>query len=157
MPEQDRQNIDSNDVIDILEKLIETCRDGQNGFRDAAEHVNDAELRSVFNELSLERARFAGELENEAIRLGRGNVDREGSTTAAMHRAWIDLKANLGGGDESILSSVEAGEDNAKKNYEQALHQNLPEDILGVIRQQAQSVFAAHDQVKLLRDRRKAA
>ncbi len=157
MDNLNRERLENKDVINLLEDLIETCRDGQNGYRDAAEHVKDAELRAFFNEQSVERARFAGDLEQEAIRLGRSDVDREGSTTAAMHRAWIDLKANLGGGDTSILSSVESGEDNAKKKYEEALNQNLPGDLLGIIRQQAQSIFAAHDQVKMLRDRRKAA
>jgi len=157
MAEQDRKSVNRNDVIDVLEKLIETCRDSQNGFREAAEHVKDSDLRAFFNEQSLERARFAGQLENEVTRLGKSDVDRKGSATAAMHRAWIDLKSNLGGGDKMILSSVEAGEDNAKKHYEEALRHKLPEDILGIVRQQAQSVFAAHDQAKLLRDRRRAA
>jgi uncharacterized protein (TIGR02284 family) len=153
----DREHIDHKEVIDVLEDLIQTNRNGQNGYRDAAEHVTDTELRSFFNEQSLERARFAGQLEDEAIRLGKHDVEREGSTSAAIHRAWIDLKANMGGGELSILSSVESGEDNAKKQYEEALQKKLPEDLQGIIRQQAQSVFAAHDQVKMLRDRRKAA
>jgi uncharacterized protein (TIGR02284 family) len=157
MPEVNRENMDRDDVIDTLEKLIETCRDGQNGFRDSAEHVKNPELKAFFNELSLERARFAGDLENEAVRLGKRDVDRKGSTTAAMHRTWIDLKASLGGGDESILSSAETGEDNAKKNYREAIEKPLPADLLGLIRQQAQSIFAAHDKVKLMRDRSKAA
>ena len=157
MPEVNRENMDRDDVIDTLEKLIETCRDGQNGFRDSAEHVKDPELKAFFNELSLERARFAGDLENEVVRLGKTDPDRNGSATAALHRTWIDLKANLGGGDGSILSSAETGEDNAKKNYQEALEKPLPSDILGLIRQQAQSIFSAHDKVKLMRDRRKAA
>ena len=157
MPEVNREHMDRDNVIDTLEKLIETCRDGQNGFRDSAEHVKDPELKAFFNELSLERSRFAGDLENEVIRLGKSDVDRKGSATAGLHRTWIDLKASLGAGDESILSSAETGEDNAKKNYEKALEQPLPEDVKGIIRQQAQSIFAAHDKVKLMRDRRKAA
>jgi uncharacterized protein (TIGR02284 family) len=157
MTEVNRENMDRDDVVDTLEKLIETCRDGQNGFRDSAEHVKDLELKAFFNELSLERARFAGDLENEVVRLGKSDPDRKGSATAALHRTWIDLKSNLGGGDGSILSSAETGEDNAKKNYQEALEKPLPSDILGLIRQQAQSIFSAHDKVKLMRDRRKAA
>jgi uncharacterized protein (TIGR02284 family) len=157
MANLDREHIDHKEVIDVLEDLIQTNRNGQNGYRDAAEHVTDSELRAFFNEQSLERARFAGQLEDEAIRLGKHDVERKGSTSAAIHRAWIDLKANMGGGEHSILSSVESGEDNAKKQYEEALRRKLPEDLQGIIHQQAQSIFAAHDQVKLLRDRRKAA
>ncbi len=74
-----------------------------------------------------------------------------------MHRRWIDLKVAMGAGDHAILSSIESGEDSAKKAYEQALRDKLPEDLKGLLRQQAQAVVAAHDQVKMLRDRTKAA
>ncbi|HWR37126.1 MAG TPA: PA2169 family four-helix-bundle protein [Clostridia bacterium] len=152
-----REHIDNEKVIGTLEKLIETCRDGQNGFRDAAEHIEDPDIRAFFNEQSLERAQFAGELENEAIRLGKRDVDRKGTATAAVHRRWIDLKAALGGGEASILAAVESGEDTAKKDYEEALNELLPEDIRVIIARQAEGIRTSHDHAKLLRDRRKAA
>ncbi len=151
------KKIDNDHVISVLEKLIETCRDGQEGYRDAAEHVKDPELRRYFNEISTTRADFAGQLENEVIRLGKHDPDRKGSATAAIHRGWINLKASLGGGDHSILSSVEAGEDNAKKQYENANREDLPQDIRLIVARQAESVFASHDRVKALRDRYKNA
>lgn len=148
---------DNDKVIDVLEKLIETCKDGQNGFRDAAEHAKDSSIKKLFSELSLERAQFAGELQTELHRLGKRDVEQSGSVSAALHRTWIDLKANLGGGDSSILSSAEAGEDNAKKNYQEAEEADLPGDIRTIVTRQAQSVFAAHDRVRALRDQSKAA
>ena len=144
-------------VISVLDDLIETNRDGQDGYRDAAEHVKDPELRNFFNQQSTERARFAGELENEVQRLGEHDPKRKGSASGALHRAWLDLKANLGGGDQAILNSVEQGEDTAKKAYEKAIGQPLPQNLMAIIRRQAQIIFAAHDQAKILRDSRKAA
>lgn len=144
-------------VISVLDELIETCRDGQNGFREAAEHVKSPELRTFFNEQSTERARFAGELEAEVQRLGERDPNRTGSVAGALHRAWLDLKSNLGAGDQGILNSAEQGEDSAKKAYEKALAEPLPQNLLSIIRRQAQSIFAAHDRVKMVRDRLKAA
>jgi uncharacterized protein (TIGR02284 family) len=143
--------------IDVLEKLIETCRDGQNGYRDAAEHIKDPQIRAWFNEQSLERARFAGELENYVQRLGKSDPDRKGSVSGALHRRWFDLKEKFAGSDHSVLEEVERGEDNAKHNYQDALNQNLPADVRDVVQQQAQSVFAAHDRAKALRDQLKRA
>jgi uncharacterized protein (TIGR02284 family) len=142
---------------DILQELIETSRDGQNGYRDAAEHLKDAEIRSYFLEQSMERARFAGELEDTIRDFGERNPDRTGSTAGALHRKWIDIKAGLGGGDHSILESVEQGEDSAKRSYEKALNASLPANVLEIVRRQAESVRAAHDHVKALRDRFKKA
>jgi uncharacterized protein (TIGR02284 family) len=94
-------------VIDALEDLIEVARDGQNGYRDGAEHAKDPQLRRFLNSVSRARARFAGDLESYAVQLGKSDVDRSGSASGAIHRGWTDLKANLGGGDDTILSSME--------------------------------------------------
>jgi len=145
--------MENESVIRVLQTLVESCRDGQSGYRDAAEHVSDTNLRHFFNEQSLDRAGFAGELEQEIIKLGHADPDRTGSAAAGIRRAWIDFKAGLGAGDGSILSSVEAGEDRAKSSYESALrHTELPEQIAALIRRQLVSVSAAHDHVRSLRD-----
>ena len=139
--------------IDLLKNLIQLCRDGQAGFKDAAEKLTDPSTRSFFQEQSLERARFAGELESELHRLGEKDVDQSGSTTGAVHRGWINLKSALGGGEEAILSEAERGEDAAKKAYEEAINgKQLSQEIMPVIYRQFESVKAAHDRVKQFRD-----
>lgn len=157
MAEMEREHIDNPHVISILERLIEANRNAQEGYRDAAEHIKNLQLRAFFNQQSTERANFAGELENEVIRHGKHDPERSGTVGGAMHRRWIDLKVAMGAGDHAILSSVESGEDTAKNLYQEALTEKLPEDLKGILRQQAQAVIAAHDQVKMLRDRTKAA
>jgi uncharacterized protein (TIGR02284 family) len=144
-------------AVSVLEDLIETNKDGQKGYQDAASHVKRADLKTFFNEQSLERARFAGELQEERIRLGKTDKKDSGSVAGAMHRAWIDTKVNLGAGDTAILESVEAGEDRAKEAYQKAVTSDLPENIAQVVRRQAASVQQAHDKVKSLRDAAKAA
>lgn len=146
------------DSIDVLEKLIETCRDGQEGYRDAAQHVKDPQLKGWFNEQSLERARFAGELENHVQRLGKSDPDRKGSVSAALHRKWFELKEKFSSAsDLAVLEEVERGEDNAKHNYQDALRGELPADMREIVQRQSESVFAAHDRVRDLRNALKSA
>ena len=149
--------MDENNAVSVVEDLIETCKDGQKGYQDAATHVKRSDLKTYFNEQSLERARFAGELEAELIRLGKPDKKVSGSVSGALHRAWIDTKANLGGGDKTILDSVEQGEDNAKNSYQKALSESLPGNLMEIIRRQAASVQRAHDKVRSLRDTAAAA
>ena len=47
--------MDENNAISVLENLIETCKDGQKGYLEAATHVKRADLKAFFNEKSLER------------------------------------------------------------------------------------------------------
>jgi uncharacterized protein (TIGR02284 family) len=149
--------MNENDALSVIENLIETCKDGQKGYQDAATHVKRSDLKTYFNEQSLERARFAGELEAELIRLGKPDKKVSGSVGGALRRAWIDTKVSLGGGDKTVLESVEAGEDSAKEAYEKAVAGDLPENIAQIVRRQAASVESAHDKVKSLRDEAKAA
>lgn len=149
--------MDNARTIRLLQELADTCRDGQNGYRDAADHVTDSHLREFFNEQSLARAGFAGELEQEIIRLGKADPDTSGSAAAAIRRAWIDFRSELGGGDTTILASVESGEDSAKAVFEKVLREpNLREDLAMLIRRQVTSIMAAHDHVRSLRDAKAA-
>jgi uncharacterized protein (TIGR02284 family) len=149
--------MDKNDAISVLEELIQTCKDGQKGYQEASSKVNRSDLKTFFNEQSLERARFAGELEAELIRLGKPDKKVSGSVAGSLHRAWIDTKVGLGGGDKTVLDWLEHGEDRAKEAYQKAVTGDLPENIAQIVRRQAASVQAAHDKVKSLRDMAKAA
>jgi len=149
--------MNENNAIDVVSNLIETSKDGQKGYHDAAEHVKSPTLKTYFNEQSVERAGFAQELETHLAALGKPDKKVSGSMGGAMRRAWLDTKANLGGGDKTILESVEAGEDTAKDTYNKALTGTLPSTLLEIVRKQAASVQRAHDKVRMLRDEAKAA
>jgi len=144
------------EALSTLKNLVDICRDGQRGYLEAAEHISDSGLRSFFNEQSLERARYAGELESEMLRMGETDTDAKGSLSGALHRGWLDLSATIAG-DDAVLYAVEQGEDVAKKAYEEALQKGLPANVEGTVRSQAQGVVSAHDHVRLLRDVKKAA
>jgi len=141
----------ADDTLDLLKDLIETCKDGETGYVHAAGVATDPQLKAYFTEQSLERARFGKELRVEAERMG-DKPDASGSVSAVLHRVWFETKATVGLGDQSILNSVEQGEDRAKKDYEKALASQLPEDLRVIIQRQADSVLKAHDYVRDMRD-----
>jgi len=148
----------SQHIAEELQELIQICRDGQNGYRDGAEHVHDPELKRVLNEVSLERAKFAGDLENEAVHWGKADVDRKGTALGAVHRGWANLKAALGGGDDAILASMETGDEFANKRYDEAIKDDeLPADIVGILRNQAQAIVGTLDRIRGIRRRRHVA
>jgi len=154
-----KPSYDENAVRETVEELIDVCRDGEQGYAMAADHVRDAALKDYFRQQSAERGRFAAELEQglEDI-LGRWQTTRQGSFGGAARRVWMEAKAIVHAGDHAILESVEAGEDAARDRYQKALEKEfLPAILRGLVRGQAQAIIAAHDHVKLLREQRKAA
>ncbi len=147
------------EIISTVNSLIETLKDGQRGFKEAADAVKDPQLKTLFNEYSLQRSRFAGELQSEAIRLGESKPEDSSSVTGAMHRAWIDLKSAVTSGDDhAVLAECERGEDSAVKEYRDAMgKEELSSPIRQIVSRQYTEVQNAHDRIKQVRDATKTA
>ena len=144
-------------TISTLNNLIETCKDGQEGFKQAAEGVERSDLKSLFYDLGQQRAKFAGELQALVRELG-GDPEKTSSTAGALHRGWINIKSFVTGKDEAgVLNEAERGEDIAKKAYKDALAENLPANVMTVVQAQSNEVMTAHDRVRDLRDATNAA
>src|SRR5688572_10828678 len=136
------------DVISTLNTLIETCRDGEQGFRTAAENLKDPQVKSLFTAVARERAKFAEELKDEVERLG-GHADEGGSAAGAAHRGWMNVKAAVTGHDEKqIIAEAERGEDVAVATYRTALEHKLPPPVDSIVHRQYAHVKEAHDRVR---------
>ena len=107
--------MDQNNAVTVIEKLAEICKDGEKGYKEAAEHAKSSDLKSFFSTESSERGHFATELQSVLTKFGKTEKKEAGTVAGALHRAWIDTKVGLGAGDKSILESVEKGEDEAKE------------------------------------------
>ena len=141
----------NDEAISVLNDLIETNKDGEEGFRTAAESVENSELKTLFNIFAQQRARFGSELNNEVLRRG-GEPAKSGHVSASLHRGWINLKSAVTGKSEAgIVDECERGEDSAKANYEDALKKTLPSDLLSIIETQYIDVKAAHDSIRDLK------
>jgi uncharacterized protein (TIGR02284 family) len=145
-------NMDNNEAVSTLNGLIETCKDGQEGFDTAAQSVKDSNLVSTFSEYSNQRAEFAEELKTLVSALG-GDPENSGTIGGALHRGWLNIKAVVTGGDEAaILNECERGEDSAKAAYQSALENPLPPNVEEIVRKQYQGILSAHQKIKSLRD-----
>ncbi len=132
------------EVISTLNSLIETCRDGQEGFRTAAEGVRGAELRELFHNYARQRADFAGELQDEVRRLG-GDPEQTGSLVASLHRGWMGLRAALEGEDDrAVVGECERGEDVALATYRTALDRDMPASVRAMVERQFAEIKEAH-------------
>ena len=146
----------NDDAIDTLSHLLETCRDGEYGFTECAEHVQSPQVKSVFIQRAGDCRTAAAELQQLIVQLG-GEPDDGGSMSGAMHRGWVSVKGTLTGySDISMLEECERAEDVALAQYRKALKQDMPVDVKAVVERQAQGTQTNHDQIRDLRDAHKA-
>jgi uncharacterized protein (TIGR02284 family) len=144
---------ENREIVSVLDELIETLKDGQQGYREAADHVSDPKLKSLFRDYSDQRSRFATALQTEARKFGENKPEDDSSATGALHRGWIDLKSAVTGGDEhAILAECERGEDSAVEEFQKAVEDGLPPALQEVVSRQYAEIKAAHDRIKDLRD-----
>ncbi len=140
------------EVISVLNDLIQTCKDGQEGFKTCAEDIKNPELKALFVKRSLECSAAAGELQQEVIALG-GDPEDSTSVAGDLHRRWVDVKSMFTGKDEeAVLNEAERGEDHAIKAYKEALAKPLPANVYAIVERQFHGVQRNHDQVKALRN-----
>jgi len=140
-------------AVSVLNDVLETLRDGEEGFRTAAGAVKDPRAKGLFERYSKQRAEMAREIEQEIGRLG-GTAGTSGSVAGSLHRGWINLKGSIGAlDDEAIVSEAERGEDAAKSAYAKALSEELPAGARRLLEDQAAIVRLAHDEVRSLQRR----
>lgn len=143
---------DTEDVIATLNNLIETSRDGEEGFRSSAENVDDTQLKAFFIRRSQEVGNSVRELQDMVRSLG-GEPATSTTIGGALHRRWIDLKTAITSNDTvAVLNEAERGEDVALKAYREAAELDLPAQVRFVLLHQLEGAKRNHDEVKRLRD-----
>ena len=149
--------MDNKAVVSVLNDLIETCKDGANGFRTAAAAVQHADAKALFTSRVPTIEGAAAELQAQVRRLG-GDAETTGSVAAAVHRGWIGLKSAVTGkNDAAIITECERGEQLAVKNYEDALEEDLPADVRAIVERQYRGAVQNLERVRALGDVKGAA
>ena len=112
-------------IVDVLNDLIETCRDGEYGFQACADHVKSPDIRTLFLARAGDCKTAVSDLQLLVSQCG-GKPDDSGSISGAVHRGWVAVRGTLSGyTDVAMLEECERGEDVAKARYKKALEKAL--------------------------------
>ena len=133
-----------------LNHILEACRDGELGLREAADQVISPLLRKMLLDLASQRERFATELLPFAQRLG-GEETGDGTLMGAMHRRWMTLRGRLTHDhDNAFVSEAARAEQTTIEAYEEALHGMLPPTALETIERQYAQVREANERIRTI-------
>ena len=137
-------------TIELLNELIVTCKDGEKGYREASEGIQNAFYRMLFSEYSRQRSKFASELQAQVVMMG-GQPDRKGTVKGALHRGWMNLKTAIAGHDDDlIVAECQRGEDLAIKQYKSVLKTDMTAKLRSILEHQMNEIIATQKRVKVM-------
>ncbi|MBU8977644.1 PA2169 family four-helix-bundle protein [Lysobacter sp. MMG2] len=141
----------TNHELRVINGLIETTIDSVEGYRDAAQDVQNSTFRTMFERRASERQAAVAGLQAYVVLHG-GKAEDSGTVLASAHRVFVDLRAALSKGDEAVVKEVERGEDHIKHKYEDALKDvELSPSARDTVDKAFASVRAGHDEMSRLK------
>src|SRR5687768_1950152 len=90
------------EVNSTLNDLIQICIDGEKGFAEAAEHVEDPSLKLELSDYSMQRHDFAADLQSLVSASGE-EPSHHGDTAGGLHRAWMNVKTKFTSNDRAAI------------------------------------------------------
>jgi uncharacterized protein (TIGR02284 family) len=154
-PSPTGDHMEKSQLIDTLNNLIETSRDGKDGFTACAEDSKDSSLRAYFTVCST-RCREAVHTLEALVKHHGGQPEESGTVMGSVNRAWLNIRAAISSNsDLAVLEECERAEDVAIRAYKQALEHELPADARMIVALQLNGVQENHDRVRAMRDERR--
>jgi uncharacterized protein (TIGR02284 family) len=124
----------------VINDLIATCHDAEEGYAKAAKGVHDHALSERLTAISGERGKFAEELRKVVSELGEP-ASSDAHFGGILHRGWVDLEARIRPKSvPEILANCRDGDQETLKHYEHALGAQLPDEIRALVAQQRDAV-----------------
>ena len=147
--------IKNEEIVEDLNDLVKINNDRIMGYEKAVEDTEDAQLDDLFRHYIIQSQNFRSQLADHIVRIdGLAVSDATTSDISSkIHRAWIDIKAAVTGKDrDTVLSSVEFGENAALDAYKDAIEKDhIPAYIKEDLMKQMGQLEDASERIKALR------
>lgn len=136
-----------------LNDLLAITRDGQAFYEEAAQKVDDAELRALFTRIGAVKGQLAGELSG-AVTAAGGSPDNDGTMRGNMQKMYGNMRARLGDKEYSYVAELEESEDRLLEAFDDAIKDDdTPAEARVVLTRLMPDVRKCHD---TMRERKRA-
>ena len=143
-------------VVDVLNELIETAKDGEAGYAWCADHCTAAALRGLCVRRAAETAAAARELQDLVLTHG-GKPEEHGTEAGAVRRGWVTVLSGQQASDDlQMLESCLQASDSALERYRAALRKDLPLTVLALVQRQSEIEQRGHDDLQRMAERLRA-
>lgn len=135
----------------VLNGLIEISRDGMAFYREAAEKVPDAELKSLFNRMARAKADLVAALSTE-VRLEGAKPATSGTLVGEFQKLYGEARAKLGDQRFGYIAELEQMEDRLLKAFHKAaFDDDAPLSVRSAASLHLPEVRSCHDEMSRLK------
>ena len=143
----------SNKTANTLNDLISIARDGKDFYEEAAQKIDDAELKTLFARIATNKAQIVNEL-SAAVQAAGGTPEDSGTMVGSMQQMYGKLRATLGDKEYGYVAELEESEDRLLEAFDEAARDaDTPPAARDVVVRLLPEVRACHD---VMRTRKKA-
>lgn len=108
---QTRLTMERDAQIRALNDIYQLVADGRMVYKEAADRAKTPQLAALLTGFGQQREDMEIELSAEVRRFKRDDHTQEGTLKGVLHRAWMDIRTELGHADDStVLDECERGE-----------------------------------------------
>lgn len=126
----------TNDDRDVVKDLLHNVQDSINGYNDAAEIVDDRQLRDLFTRRAASRQTMANRLTERLRALDPGaDISRDSTISGQMHQGFMKLRAAVQDDEKAALAEVDRGECYLVERFEKALERDVSVETRNLIQQ----------------------
>lgn len=144
-------------VVGTLRELALFIKDGNLGYKKAADETRTAQLKAFCLREAEQRGRFLHELNSIITRFG-GDPQTDSTIKGKLYRQFMDVKAGLTGNDDvSVINNCIFGEEWAIRAVHDALDNELPADVREVVERQHTVCHTALTELKAMKDQYRSA
>lgn len=99
-----------NKITHSLNDLIEIARDGKSFYEEAAQKVDNAELKALFTQIAAVKGAIVNDL-GGAVQAAGGTPETSGTMVGSMQQMYGKLRAALGDTEYGYVAQLEESED----------------------------------------------
>lgn len=140
--------MDKAKLKNALQDVVDICIDSVEGYKTAADEIEDESIKTLFLRFTQQRKGFIEEIKNEALKLGI-ELDSAGTSKGFFHRTWLATKAAFtGDSKEKIIEEAMDGEKKAVEVYSGVYsNQEVPRYIHDILKEQEHLIKVAIHQL----------
>lgn len=133
--------------VHALNRLIQICKAGEYGFRQAAGELATKEHRILANTAAFKRHEYATALENQVAKFGITPPDRA-TVQAGIHRFWMNVRHAINKrNDDTVLDECRRGEESALKAYQDVFEAKSLPEMEEMLRAQFMNIIETRDKL----------